>query len=609
MKVALLFALVVFTSSTTAQNGEWLLASGAYSSGVCFSSLSFSTGYEFNAPYAGEITGVKLVHASGTVTCGSHPGTYWGCEFRNYFMTFLLKHDVAGNAVYYPTTSTDTVTSFVNNWGSCANGCPVHAYTSNTYGPNSNELILMDASTPYVVDTSDIFSLQFSEGCCLWSTNDNAGDACGHVYFYYTAIPTTAPTGQPTAPSKGPTLIPTNTPTHEPTVEPTTSPTIEPTLVTQAPSKPGKNPIVIAHLPPNAAPTKPLSEREVSTPAPSARSLVANLTNPSDPVSVLFFAAIVGGACCLCVGVPALCVIGLRRKRKRAAKAMETMAEVQADEMEGEPGSEPGTLPPPPRPPPPVAKTRVLAGSPQPPPRGPQTPPPVPMVTNMVLCSPPPIPPPVPAEYLETAKGETENEMATTGGDVSLAGVSRCMNMTAGPMFTDDEDEKYVAKVDAETDEDENEDMYQDYAGAMKTPPPVPPAALEQMYAAEQAESEVVTADGMMHMTAGRGFTDDGNVATLRGNEPDMDDEHEDMYGDMNKEDPCTETADTNQGSTTTGGANEMVEAYINEFGQPPQSATQLMNFIRKNAKYGPITFKQARDLVNEYKETPQANN
>ena len=171
---------------------------------VAFSAIHFLTNYTFSPPYNGKVVGIKMVYKSGGVTCDYHNfnhKTKWGCG--NHIFAQMIVHKTNTNQVYYPTSATQGVD--ITKALTCinGNGCTVHYYTTNNYGPDSDFIELIDYSNPYNVSTSDVFSLQYSEGCCGESTDDNNGTTYADVYFFY----------QTYDPIKNPTISPTIAPT------------------------------------------------------------------------------------------------------------------------------------------------------------------------------------------------------------------------------------------------------------------------------------------------------------------------------------------------------------------------------------------------------------
>eukprot|EP01084_Bolivina_argentea_P237711 399421_1 len=159
------------------------------SSNACFSSASFVSGYEFNAPYNGEIYGIKLVHNSGGVTCNNAFAlTNWGCNAGGGIRAQMIHID---GGTYYPTIATDDVSqvrTIIADYGLSCSQCDVHFIIMGSSNPNSATLIYTNPI--YHVTTDDKFMLQDSEGCCNVSTFDNAGTSCASVYFLYKSIST-----------------------------------------------------------------------------------------------------------------------------------------------------------------------------------------------------------------------------------------------------------------------------------------------------------------------------------------------------------------------------------------------------------------------------------
>eukprot|EP01084_Bolivina_argentea_P153833 268210_1 len=160
-----------------------------------FDGIAFSTN-TFQPPYTGSIVGIRLEYISGGVycnTCCGLPDTHWGCE-NDEFLVQMIDHNA--RIVIYPTQNTNGL-SVWNPW-SCSNGngCTLRNYRLQpTYDVNDNFIELIDNSNPVTVSDTDVFSLQYSEGCC-GDIADNAGITYCNVYFLYTLTP--SPTKAPT---------------------------------------------------------------------------------------------------------------------------------------------------------------------------------------------------------------------------------------------------------------------------------------------------------------------------------------------------------------------------------------------------------------------------
>eukprot|EP01083_Nonionella_stella_P011038 31383_1 len=228
-------------------------------SNACFDATSFATDHTFNAPANGIISGIKLVHASGGVSCWGGPGpgnggSKWGCGPGQIMLDVLR---VVGQSTYeqvYPTNMTDDVFDILPFDG-CA--CNINIYNMNSYGESSDELVFINPT--YSVTIDDQFTLQYSEGCCYASHGDNLGISCAQVYFLYDIIrpPTPNPTSAPTSsPTRSPSISPTSPPTGNPTSftqEPTFSPSFSPTLTPSF--SPSFSPTLTPSLAPSFSPT------------------------------------------------------------------------------------------------------------------------------------------------------------------------------------------------------------------------------------------------------------------------------------------------------------------------------------------------------------------
>ena len=260
---------------------EWTLVKQE----ACFSATSLVTTYTFNPPRSGNVDAVKLVHTSGEITCDTAYGyTNWGCitSWVNAFLVYLVRHNNDESLdLVLPTLNTQDVT---NSWGMsqedqirCANTCYQWAYKMNGDGVSESELIWSDSALNLYVETTDIFSIQYSEGCCGATQWDNDGISCAAVYFQYE--PTPSPTIRPSLPTSVPSSVPTESPTTSyptdaPSLNPSTShpiadPTADPT------AKPTAHPSEIPTVEPTTDPstyptTTPTAEPTTDpTPAPS----------------------------------------------------------------------------------------------------------------------------------------------------------------------------------------------------------------------------------------------------------------------------------------------------------------------------------------------------
>mmetsp|Transcript_74446 Transcript_74446/g.66974 ORF Transcript_74446/g.66974 Transcript_74446/m.66974 type:complete len:352 (+) Transcript_74446:3-1058(+) len=157
---------------------------------VCFDSTSHSTGYEFSPPFDGEIIGITLVHTSGDVSCRlplDDTGSNWGCAQQEMMVVVVDSN----NDVYYPKDTTQGITSIsyydstTTSVSYCQSGYPSIYSMQGTYDAFSSTLEFIDEDNTYSVTTSDIFSLQYSEGTCGFTISDNSGISCAEVYFIY----------------------------------------------------------------------------------------------------------------------------------------------------------------------------------------------------------------------------------------------------------------------------------------------------------------------------------------------------------------------------------------------------------------------------------------
>ena len=167
------------------------------SSNTCWSSVvgDYALDYKFSAPYNGILSGVRLVHNSGSVSCKPEsPGTNWGCYSNSgagmnvLFMKLGVNETTTRSATrLYPTSDTDDICDI--NWisqGTC--GADITSYFMNSYDLNSDQLVFISSSTNYTVSIKDQFFLDSYEPVCSTAVADNTGIACATVYFLYSKI-------------------------------------------------------------------------------------------------------------------------------------------------------------------------------------------------------------------------------------------------------------------------------------------------------------------------------------------------------------------------------------------------------------------------------------
>eukprot|EP01084_Bolivina_argentea_P265605 450278_1 len=168
---------------------ETLLAS----ENVCFNAKKKLYDYTFNPPANGIISGIKLVHTSGDVRCSQLDtlGTAFGCGngwgAPNGALLVEMIEEIPGEKkTYYPATGTDGFN--LQSGLTCANGggCSYAWYELAGYAGDETEIQFNNPT--YEVTKSQEFSIQYGEGCCGESTEDNSGTACAKVYFIYDEI-------------------------------------------------------------------------------------------------------------------------------------------------------------------------------------------------------------------------------------------------------------------------------------------------------------------------------------------------------------------------------------------------------------------------------------
>lgn len=69
---------------------------------------------------------------------------------------------------------------------SCPRGCTHQFYTMT--GQDIDDDVITWDGTSYNVTTDDQFMMQVGEGCCGFTTSDNAGYVCAEIYFLYSLV-------------------------------------------------------------------------------------------------------------------------------------------------------------------------------------------------------------------------------------------------------------------------------------------------------------------------------------------------------------------------------------------------------------------------------------
>ena len=134
---------------------------------------------------------MELRHASGSVTSAQSRGyNNWGSFYSNgdpVFLTLLLRENDDGSTeTLFPDANTDGITAFSGS--DYCNACHAWLYQMDEYDATSDVLRWTETGSTISVSTGDVFSLQYSEGCCGKSTHDNAGTSCADVYFEYSSV-------------------------------------------------------------------------------------------------------------------------------------------------------------------------------------------------------------------------------------------------------------------------------------------------------------------------------------------------------------------------------------------------------------------------------------
>lgn len=157
--------------------------------GACYSATEYLTNYTFNPPKSGDVRGVGLYHVSGWVTgAKGDGGSYFGTISTSDNILVLLTRNNSELETLLPNDDTDYVYDVVSmsdsvDGASC--GCSIWQYRMTDYNVSSKILLWDNSGNPIEVDANDTLSLQYSEGCCDVTTEDNVGTACADVYFEY----------------------------------------------------------------------------------------------------------------------------------------------------------------------------------------------------------------------------------------------------------------------------------------------------------------------------------------------------------------------------------------------------------------------------------------
>ena len=111
----------------------------------------------------GSVEAVKLVHVSGSVSCGTGRWSKWGCETGSPFATLL-------------TTSSDVILlpESKQYW-----------YEIPGYNVNSGEIVFTSFSNPLLLSSGQELRLWYNEDLKNQSEHDNGGNACAEVYVKY----------------------------------------------------------------------------------------------------------------------------------------------------------------------------------------------------------------------------------------------------------------------------------------------------------------------------------------------------------------------------------------------------------------------------------------
>ena len=133
---------------------------------TCFSADKYAE-FEFTAPVAGEIAGVKLVYGDGTVSCVAGSGkAKWGCGTSGNTMIYISMIEKNTLETWYPTATTDGVSEDTMEPLECElkdplYGCSVQRYHMAGYnGVNSNELTWFDGGNIRQVTSANQWSIQ-----------------------------------------------------------------------------------------------------------------------------------------------------------------------------------------------------------------------------------------------------------------------------------------------------------------------------------------------------------------------------------------------------------------------------------------------------------------
>lgn len=115
--------------------------------------------------YSGDVTALKLVHLTGSVTCNKRNFSYWGCSTGTRDLRILVTN--GSNAVIFPQNSRTT------------------RYQLPGILSNSIELKFKNLTLPLRVSSGQDFRVWYDEDLADDSEGDNGGNTCVDIYAFF----------------------------------------------------------------------------------------------------------------------------------------------------------------------------------------------------------------------------------------------------------------------------------------------------------------------------------------------------------------------------------------------------------------------------------------
>ena len=130
---------------------------------MCFGAKNNTFG-RFKVEFSGSINAVKLVHLSGTVSCGGNSGAKWACRPAGKKLRVFITD--ASNTTILPRTK--------NGW-----------YKIPGYNSSSSEIIITDFPNPLYLSAGHDLRLWFGGDLFDHNEDNNNGKVCTNVFVRY----------------------------------------------------------------------------------------------------------------------------------------------------------------------------------------------------------------------------------------------------------------------------------------------------------------------------------------------------------------------------------------------------------------------------------------